>query len=256
MLWVLGGTALALSIGLAVELVAVIGDIGRMNTVFKFYVQAWVLMALVSAFALWWVTRSLRGAWRWTWLGAFTLLLLASLVYTVAGTRVRLEDRFGLLPPTGDGMAYMAKAVYRDEKGPMDLVWDYQAILWLQDHVPGSPVIVEGVTPQYRWGNRISIYTGLPAVAGWDWEQKQQRWAYQGMVDERQRDVASFYSDPDPAKAEALLRKYGVSYVYVGPLERLYYPREGLTKFDRMDTLEIVYRNSGVVVYRVKGPQG
>jgi uncharacterized membrane protein len=70
-------------------------------------------------------------------------------------------------------MAFMRQAVYPDEHGPMELRWDYEAIRWLQAHVVGSPAIGEGVTPFYRRGGRYSVYTGLPAVAGWDWHERQ-----------------------------------------------------------------------------------
>ena len=50
-------------------------------------------------------------------------------------------------------------------------------IHWLEDNVQGTPTIMEGLSdnPLYHWSNRISIYTGLPDVIGWNWHQKQQR---------------------------------------------------------------------------------
>jgi uncharacterized membrane protein len=152
-------------------------------------------------------------------------------------------------------MAYMASTTYtQDSQGPIDLRYDYEAIRWMQENIQGSPVILEGVTPLYRWGNRVSIYTGLPAVVGWDWHQKQQRWFYQGEVDRRRAAVDRFYRTQDIAEARGLLRRYGVSYVYVGQLERNYYPANGLTKFRDMAgaDLEEVYRNPQVVIYRVR----
>lgn len=194
---------------------------------------------------------------RGLWLFALIFLFLSSLIYPVAATQVRAKDRFNLLPLTNDGMAYMQKAVYHDEKGEMELVWDYEAILWLQDNIQGSPVILEGHTPLYRWGSRVSVYTGLPTVIGWDWHQAQQRLGYKWMVEERLRDVEAIYSDISPRRAVDLLRKYDVRYIYVGQLEHLYYPEAGLAKFDDMvgDTLELVYQNQEVKIYKVKeGP--
>src|SRR6266849_1953117 len=45
------------------EFVSLQGDIGRMNTVFKFYLQAWILLSVTAAVALGWlVQRSARDA--------------------------------------------------------------------------------------------------------------------------------------------------------------------------------------------------
>ena len=49
----IGIAAAALLLGGGVDLITVEGDIGRMNTVFKFYLQAWVLLALASAYFAW-----------------------------------------------------------------------------------------------------------------------------------------------------------------------------------------------------------
>ena len=72
------------------------------------------------------------------------------------------------LPPGLDGARYMTTARYNDNNRELVLEYDRQAITWMQDHIVGSPVIAEANTPLYRWGNRISIYTGLPNVVGYD----------------------------------------------------------------------------------------
>ena len=94
---------------------------------------------------------------------------------------------------------------------------------------------MEAVTPPYRWGARVSAYTGLPTVVGWDWHEIVRKCGLAPCpaVHERLRDVERGYSTSDPREALAVLRKYDVSYVYVGELERLYYPAEGLATLRR-----------------------
>jgi len=250
---------LALAVGIGVDFITLKGDIVRMNTVFKFYLQAWVLFALASGYLMWLLVFRKDAWWRKSaggkvWLGVLALLVLSAAIYPVAGARSRASDRFGPLPPTGDSMEFMKTAVYHDEKGDIQLFWDYEALRWMQDNIEGSPVIIEGLTPFYRWGGRVTVYTGLPAVFGWDWHERQQRWDYQFMIEERIRDVNDFYTTPDLSRATALIQKYGVEYVYVGRVEQLYYPAAGLAKFAQMagKQLDIVYQNQQVKVYRVR----
>jgi uncharacterized membrane protein len=121
------------------------------------------------------------------------------------------------------------------------------------NNVNGTPTILEGTRPIYRWGSRISIYTGLPTVIGWDWHQKQQRWGYQDQVDQRAADVARMYNDPSPGTTLALLHQYQVKYVILGQLEQAFYPGAA-GKFDAMvgSSLDVVYNLDGVKIYQVK----
>src|SRR5439155_21981888 len=53
--------ATGLALGIFVEFFTLQGDIGRMNTVFKFYLQTWVMWSLVSAAALAWAVDRILG---------------------------------------------------------------------------------------------------------------------------------------------------------------------------------------------------
>jgi uncharacterized membrane protein len=130
---------------------------------------------------------------------------------------------------------------------------DFRAINWMLDNIKGTPTIVEGIAPLYHWRSRVSIWTGLPTVLGWDWHQKQQRGDFGYMVDDRNRDVEQIFTAPSYDQAKPLLDKYKVEYIYVGGQERGFYPAASLEKFDRAvgSGLERVYQDGAVTIYRV-----
>jgi len=133
------------------------------------------------------------------------------------------------------------------------LDWDRQAFDWLRQNVHGMPTIIEANTPLYRWGSRVSIYTGLPTVIGWDWHQKQQRSVLPGQtIEQRIQDVNTIYTSTDLEQTTQLLNEYDVKYIYVGPLELIYYAGDGLNKFDQTNDLwDLVYENEQVKIYQV-----
>jgi YYY domain-containing protein len=262
-LWLMVGAGLALT--LVVEMVVLRGDISRMNTVFKFYLQVWILLAISTAVSMAWVYQRAR-TWlpegRALWCGVMVALILGGALFLPFGVRARAIDR--MAPEAGltlDGMAFMEYGFVSDgapDRGaqPIPLRSDYAAIRWMQDHVEGSPVVLEGLGyREYLWGNRVSIYTGLPTVIGWRWHQQQQRVALpEPMVDWRQMDVRACYDTPDVSLAQEILDRYDVRYVYVGAYERAYYDPAGLAKFDRMaekGLLRVVYDADGVRIYEV-----
>ncbi len=84
-------------------------------------------------------------------------------------------------------------------------------------------MILEAQIPEYRWGSRFSVYTGLPTVQGWNWHQRQQRSVVPSVEVERRVDhVQEIYNTSDPLRAQSLIDLYGVRYIIVGGLERAY----------------------------------
>ncbi len=161
-------------------------------------------------------------------------------------------------PHTLNGMTFMQYSTYHDEGVAMDLSQDYNAIRWMQDNVPGSPVIVEANSVEYHWGTRYTIYTGLPGVVGWNWHQRQQRTATShDWVFERVDAVHEFYQTQDLDWTQAFLKKYDVRYIVLGQLEKAKYAGPGLEKFSAQEGILWwgVFRDRDTVIYEViKGP--
>ncbi|HEX7567940.1 MAG TPA: DUF2298 domain-containing protein, partial [Anaerolineaceae bacterium] len=263
------GTGLLLT--MVVEFVVLKGDIGRMNTVFKFYLQAWVMLGISAAAALGWLLAEFRKwlpGWRTAWQVAATLLVTSAALFLLLGGTDKIRDRMTLgIPHTLDSMDYMAYAHYADYGVNMDLSEDYRAIQWMQANVQGSPVIVEAASAgvQYQWHQRFSIYTGLPDVVGWEWHQVQQRLMDSSTVIARGKEVDAFYAATDLIAVRDFLLKYNVRYIIVGQLERAKYAPgapdgpvpayalDGLLKFDQQNGVlwNEVYRDGQTVIYEV-----
>lgn len=247
----MAATALALTV--FVELVALSGDIGRMNTIFKLYLQAWVFLAIASGAAFAWTLAGLK-VWRSFWQAGVLLLFAGAFLFTLTASGDKIRDRISPTTPlTLDSMDYMAHSSYWDGQD-MDLSQDYRAIRWLQDNVSGSPVIVEGYTSEYRWGARFAIYTGLPDVLGWNWHQRQQRaLTPETWIFARADAINNFYNTTDLPAARAFLREYNARYIVVGQMERNYYQPDGLAKFENQNgkLWRAVYRDGLTTLYEV-----
>ena len=256
----LGLAALALALTLGVEFLVLQGDIGRQNTVFKFYIQAWLLLSVAGGVAFAWLQGAMArwsGALRLVWALPGALLLFMAALYPLLSTPARALDR--MASGTGwtlDGMAYMRRALHHENGHELVLADDHALIRWLQEEVEGAPVILEGHGSEYRWGGRISIYTGLPSVLGWRFHQTQQRSLPQQslFIDQRRANVNGLYSTIDSDVAWKMLRFYDVRYVVVGGLERAWYPAEGLAKFEEMvgqGRLRRVFEQGQATLYEV-----
>ena len=206
----------------------------RMNTVFKFYFQTWVVWAIAGAYALVLFVRQGRG-----WVVVVVMFLIAAgLIYPVLGIPARAHEYGG--SPTLDGAAYLAQ-VQPD---------DYAAIAWLNQNVSDAPVILEAPGDRFRayvYEGRVSAHTGLPTLLGWAGHEHQWRGSYDEQA-RRELDIETLYTSVAPDEVLTLLDKYGISYVYVGSLERARYPAAGLAKFSQL--MEIIYDTGTVIIYR------
>jgi|GEM_PF-369304 len=239
--------ALSALIGLTIEVVYLRDNFDgfRMNTLFKFYYQIWVMWALATAYAVWRTLHAVFGradepanvraravasppsahpalkTAAATWAVVFGLLVLSGLMYSVYGPMSR----------QGVGRAEM--------KGLDGTVWfkdlaagDYEAIYWLKERGTGDNIVLEGGSPDYDINGRMSAYTGVPTLINWDishemlWRTNQPEAL--AAIGERRRLVNNIYQGIDPAnggqltpqRLVELLRQHNVDYVVVGAVER------------------------------------
>ncbi|MEZ4868419.1 MAG: DUF2298 domain-containing protein [Caldilineaceae bacterium] len=240
------------------------GDWYRMNTLFKFFNQVWVLWGVAAAIALprLWQGYIAQRHWRAVgvralWSVSFVILFAASFAYLVWGTPARLDQRFpGWRPPIGtlNGLDFMREGVFYwpDQNNPMALHDDWQAIQWLEDHVRGNVVIVESSLVSYyrEAGSRIASMTGLSGLQGM--HEGEQR--YGDVVGQRSALHDEFWSTPDIGRTQQIMQELQVSLIYVGPLERHQHP-EGVQKLEEMakqGLLDVLY-HEGSIVYVVPG---
>jgi uncharacterized membrane protein len=219
----------------------------RLNTIFKFYYQAWILFGVTAVFALNYLWNRFRiPAAAATFI--YGSALAAALLFPLYAVQSRSLEYRGPAagenrpPPTLNGLAYLGR-FNPDE---------YDALMWLRENVNGRAVILEAVGGSYTGYARVSADTGIPTVLGWPGHQRQWR----GATPEpgiREPAVSAIYSQAPWEQTAALLDQYDVTHVYFGGLERDTYDPQAEELFDQ--NLEIAYQNNSVKIYRWQ-PEG
>lgn len=118
---------------------------------------------------------------------------------------------------------------------------DDLAINWLNENVEGTPVVLEAPGDSYTDYERVSVMTGLPTVLGWHTHE----WLWKSdtvILDARGADIELIYTSTDETEVRQLLKKYNVSYIYVGKLEQDKYTALNHELLKSLGT--VVYSNS------------
>ncbi|HEY3057718.1 MAG TPA: DUF2298 domain-containing protein [Chloroflexota bacterium] len=236
--WTLGVSAFAAAMLLGVEVVF-LDDVfhSRMNTVFKFHVNAWLLAGLAAGLGVALIGRFTLRA-RWIVAALAGLVLAGGLVYPLSAIATRMDER----PSSGvtlDGLAFLSPD-------------DRAAVRWLSDQNVASGnrvVIAEAAGDEYSAAAKYATYSGAVDVIGWGGHELQWR----GPVPElgrREGDMRALYQDGSTDALRAVLDRYAVRFVVVGDVERKKYGDAVTTRFDGV--LPVAVRIGTVSIYRAR----
>ncbi len=187
--------------------------IDRMNTLFKLYNGVWWLLAAALGLLL----LSARGWRRSLLIGAWLPLEAVALVNLPLGVVQGLrQPRMASPVPTLNGQAFLP---VRDPD-------TWFAVRVLQGVAGSGDTVAEAAGASYAAYTRIAMHTGLATVVGWEYHLQQRGHSLDEIL-ARRRDLETLYTDPNPRHRRAVLDRYDIRWVVVGPLERATYELRG-----------------------------
>lgn len=208
----------------------------RSNTMFKLGYQAFMMMSVVSGYVITKAVIDIKKN-RLFLLGLIPLLFLVS-IYPYFS----VNSYFGGL---------------KNYQGLYGLSWfegrypgDWAAVNWLRENVSlgQQPTILEANGDSYTDFNRISVFSGLPTVAGWTVHEWLWRGGYEP-ISNRGEEVRKIYETPNSPEVFEILKKYQVKFIIVGEGEREKYPR--LDEMLIADLGKKVFSQMGTTIYQV-----
>lgn len=203
----------------------------RMNTVFKFYYQAWAMLAILAAYGAAVLLVDLRRMASWLFTFAFVVLMAVGLLYPVFAFTDVSTQPLGQ-PLSLDGQRYLSEG-------------QREAVDWLNQAPHG--VLAEAVGGQYSAFARYATASAQVGVLGWPGHEGQ--WRGDSVnYHPRVSDMEVLYSTLNWSLARDVILRYGIDYIVVGDLERSQYQVQA-EKFDTY--LEVAFQNAEVTIYRV-----
>ena len=216
----------------------------RSNTMFKLGYQAFMMFSIVSAYT---IIKYFRSK-------LFIVLLIPQLLLVSVYPIFSVRSYFNSL---------------RVYKGINGVSWfeeqypdDFAAIQFLKrQYSNGSssgifgainsgrvPVLIEADGDSYTDYERYSVLTGFPTIIGWAVHE----WLWRGTYDvvaPRREEVRIVYESGNSVQIQEILRKYDISYIIVGTLEREKFLNLNTDIFSMFST--VVFSQGETALYKV-----
>jgi YYY domain-containing protein len=214
----------------------------RANTMFKLVYQSFIMLSLSSGYIIVRLFQANKFFITNRWYLKFIYWFVGLSILTL----VSVYPYFAINSYFGDLKIYLGingtnylKTLYPD---------DYEAILWINNNIKDQPVILEAQGDSYTDYGRISTNTGLPTVLGWTVHE----WLWRGTYDipaPRIPEIEKMYQSQNTEETRNLFKKYSVSLVFVGDLEKQKYPTLNENKFKSLG--KIIFQKGDTKIFKI-----
>lgn len=225
----------------------------RSNTMFKIGLQVWLWLSMLTG--LMGVQLLVNGETKFKKLIPIALIAGGVLIGGTFSARAIPQYLDSVKPLGGslEGMDFIKK------KNP-DLT---AALDWLRENNTSRVVLLSAVADSFSEGGVVNAFSGLPTLVTWF----NHVWLWNGAPDKqmkplskiareqntqdalntRRKDAETVYVSHNSYDTKVVIKKYGIRYVYVSPIERKIYPALNEEKLNSM--AKPVFKQGTITIY-------
>lgn len=232
----------------------------RANTTFKFGFHAWTLLSVSFCVFMSFLfnreeNKTSKSAKR---LAVFitAIVVLGGVIYPYQAIKQFYLTEYNIAKEkTLNGATWM-------KDGTID---DWEMVNFINENFPERKVIAEAVGDSYSTFSRITTFTGMITPMGW--QSHEWTWRFQGKEAEKAPpgqpvetgwgavsqvalDIRQLYNTVEYDEAKKIIEQYGISYVYIGSMEKTAYPDLQEEKFHQLG--DIIFESGDSKIFAVK----
>ena len=210
----------------------------RMNTIFKFHYQVWIVFSITSGISLKFLFEyNLRNITRIILSISFLILATSNIYFVTASYLTKIKESSNLNP----NLSSINQLENDTNK--------YELIKYLRLNSNHNDVIIETQGKSYTNDSQISSESRIPTILGWVGHQLQWRSNHSDIYN-REEDIDTFYISNDSQEIINIINKYSITMIILGPNEIEKYNINSLNKF--LNISEIIYKNNDYTLLKVQ----
>ena len=189
----------------------------RMNTVFKFSFQSWMLFSTLTPLLIYSIGTYFKK-YNVLFYICIIVITLLCVYYSFAFINMQINNwdkTFNL-------------NVHKNFSVENRLTHD--SIGWIKNHLPKGSIVLEAPGDSYSNFSKISSFSGHPTVLGWRGHQRQWRPFDLDEIFKREKDVENIYLSNNIDLVKELINQYEIKYIYIGVQENIMYGKENISK--------------------------